>query len=347
MEPSKEPRVTTGEKPSEPEPAASFQARLWKNLQLGSKGRSGGGRAPAERRTAEPLAPLPMTGGKGDLQPSSKWSGFKRRRQVLDRVFSSSQPNLCCSAAEPLEPAGESGSALRRLRAHLLPQGKGPPPGRRPEPAAGCEGPESGREGRRPGAHLSHQKSSSLPGTACLEQLLQGSPAAGRTQDQRTEDGDSSAVSAGPRRSPAYRAGWRGRAGGMVIPEEGREGGKGAEVRRRTATAECQPSSSSLAAEECPSPKRGTARVPPAFRVGALPSPSAPRRAVRRARVWAPRRQPRSCSAAGATSLRPSLHKPCRGKVSRWLELGIPHSHAFPQGPPPMSVRAVSAGVCS
>ncbi|NWY91071.1 MCTP1 protein, partial [Loxia curvirostra] len=51
-----------------------------------------------------------------------------------------------------------------------------------------------------PGAHLSHQKSSSLPSTACLEQLLQGSPAPGRIQDQRTEDGDSSAVSAGPRR---------------------------------------------------------------------------------------------------------------------------------------------------
>ncbi|XP_068033123.1 multiple C2 and transmembrane domain-containing protein 1 isoform X3 [Anomalospiza imberbis] len=179
MEPGKEPRVITGEKPSEPEPAVSFQARLWKNLQLGGKGRSGGGRAAAERRTAEPL------GG--------KWSGFKRRRQVLDRVFSSSQPNLCCSAAKPLEPAGESGSALRRLREHLLPQGKGPPPGRRPEPAAGCEGPAGGREGRRPGAHLSHQKSSSLPSTACLEQLLQGSPAAGRIQDQRTEDSDSSA----------------------------------------------------------------------------------------------------------------------------------------------------------
>ncbi|NWW17995.1 MCTP1 protein, partial [Falcunculus frontatus] len=58
-----------------------------------------------------------------------------------------------------------------------------------------------------PGAHLSHQKSSSLPSTACLEQLLQGSTAAGRIQEQRTEDGDSGAVSASPRRSSAYRAG--------------------------------------------------------------------------------------------------------------------------------------------
>ncbi|XP_029860798.1 multiple C2 and transmembrane domain-containing protein 1 isoform X2 [Aquila chrysaetos chrysaetos] len=196
MEPGKEPRVAAGGKPGDPEPAVSFQARLWKNLQLGGKGRSGGGggggRAAAERRTAGPPAP-PAASGKGVLPPGAKWSGFKRRRQVLDRVFSSSQPNLCCSAAEPLEPGGESGSALRRLREHLLPQGKGPPPGRREDPAAGDEGPKGGKEGRRPGAHLSHQKSSSLPSTACLEQLLQGSPTAGRRKEQRAEDGDGSA----------------------------------------------------------------------------------------------------------------------------------------------------------
>ncbi|KAM6104814.1 LOW QUALITY PROTEIN: multiple C2 and transmembrane domain-containing protein 1 [Pterocles gutturalis] len=195
MDAGKEPRVAAGEKPGELEPAVSFQARLWKNLQLGGKGRSGGGggRAAAERRTAEPPAP-PAVSGKGDLPGGAKWSGFKRRRQVLDRVFSSSQPNLCCSAAEPLEPGGESGSALHRLKEHLLPQGKGPPPGRRDDPAAGHEGTKGGgKEGRRPGAHLSHQKSSSLPSTACLEQLLQGSPTTGRRNEQRAEDGDSSA----------------------------------------------------------------------------------------------------------------------------------------------------------
>ncbi|XP_064497550.1 multiple C2 and transmembrane domain-containing protein 1 isoform X5 [Pseudopipra pipra] len=192
MEAGKEPQMTTGGKPSESESAVSFQARLWKNLQLGGKGRSGGGRAGTERRTAEPPAP-PPTSGKGDLPPGAKWSGFKRRRQVLDRVFSSSQPNLCCSAAEPLEPDGESGSPLRRLREHLLPQGKGPPPGCRLVPVAGDEGQASGKEGRRPGAHLSHQKSSSLPSTACLEQLLQGSPTVGRRQEQRAEDSDGGA----------------------------------------------------------------------------------------------------------------------------------------------------------
>ncbi|XP_074712136.1 multiple C2 and transmembrane domain-containing protein 1 isoform X2 [Strix uralensis] len=190
MEPGKEPRAA--EKPGEAEPAVSFQARLWKNLQLGGKGRSGGsgGRAAAERRSAEP--PVPAGGGKGDLPAGAKWSGFKRRRQALDRVFSSSQPNLCCSAAE--EPGAEPGSALRRLREHLLPPGKGPP-GRRDEPPAGDEGPKGGKEGgRRPGAHLSHQKSSSLPSTACLEQLLQGSPAAARRKEQRPEDGGGGAL---------------------------------------------------------------------------------------------------------------------------------------------------------
>uniref|UniRef100_A0A8B9UM00 Multiple C2 and transmembrane domain-containing protein 1 n=1 Tax=Anas zonorhyncha TaxID=75864 RepID=A0A8B9UM00_9AVES len=129
MEPGKE------GKPGDAEPAASFQARLWRNLQLGGK-----------RRTAEPPAPA---SAKGEPAATGRWGGLRRRRQALDRVFSSSQPNLCCSAAEPPEQGGEQG------------------PGGGSEPC------------RRPGAHLSHQKSSSLPSTACLEQLLQArSPAA-------------------------------------------------------------------------------------------------------------------------------------------------------------------------
>ncbi|XP_039400971.1 multiple C2 and transmembrane domain-containing protein 1 isoform X4 [Mauremys reevesii] len=203
-----EPRAAAaGDKPSEPEPAASFQARLWKNLQLGSKARSG--RSGAERRTAEPQpsAAPPPGGSKGDPLPGARWSGFKRRKQVLDRVFSSSQPNLCCSSAEPLEPGGESASTLRRLREHLLHQGKGQQPPGRPDgsPAASssaasslCSSPlpaaaparadkAGGEEGRRPAAHLSHQKSSSLPGTTCLEQLLQDEPSAERSEDEGAE----------------------------------------------------------------------------------------------------------------------------------------------------------------
>ncbi|XP_043402822.1 multiple C2 and transmembrane domain-containing protein 1 isoform X3 [Chelonia mydas] len=197
-----EPRAAAGDKPSEPEPAASFQAWLWKSLQLGSKARSG--RSGAERRTAEPQPPAapPAGSSKGDPLPGARWSGFKRRKQVLDRVFSSSQPNLCCSSAEPLEPGGEPASALRRLREHLLHQGKGQQPPGRPAgspissslsssplpPAAPARADKAGgEEGRRPAAHLSHQKSSSLPGTTCLEQLLQGEPSAARSEDEGAE----------------------------------------------------------------------------------------------------------------------------------------------------------------
>uniref|UniRef100_A0A8C8S7L1 Multiple C2 and transmembrane domain-containing protein 1 n=1 Tax=Pelusios castaneus TaxID=367368 RepID=A0A8C8S7L1_9SAUR len=180
-----ESRAAAGDKPSEPEPAASFQARLWRNLQLGSKGKSG--RSGAERRTAETPAPNapPPGGSKGDPLPGARWSGFKRRKQVLDRVFSSSQPNLCCSAAEPLEPA----SALRRLREHLS---KGQPPAGRPDASSASSASSSlssSPKGRGAGAHLSHQKSSSLPSATCLEQLLQDEPSAARSEDEGAEGG--------------------------------------------------------------------------------------------------------------------------------------------------------------
>ncbi|KAM9693427.1 multiple C2 and transmembrane domain-containing protein 1 isoform 4-T4 [Trichechus inunguis] len=206
----------------EPEPAAassSFHARLWKNLQLGvGKGKgSGGGRAggPDSRTADTPSRSPPPPAGRRDALAGvsgtgSRWSGFKKRKQVLDRVFSSSQPNLCCSSPEPLEPGGAGGaeqrSALRRrIREHLLPSGKGtaaaagaagvtPPGGRSPDSAPSSSSASSSlssspqppprgdrtrnEDARRrgPGAHLCHQKSSSLPGTACLEQLLEPPP---------------------------------------------------------------------------------------------------------------------------------------------------------------------------
>ncbi|XP_029073431.1 multiple C2 and transmembrane domain-containing protein 1 isoform X1 [Monodon monoceros] len=205
-----------------PEPAAassSFQARLWKNLQLGvgkSKGGWGGRAGVPERRTADTPSPSPPPpGGRQDALAGlggagSRWSGFKKRKQVLDRVFSSSQPNLCCSSPEPLEPEGasraEQGSTLRRrIREHLLPAGRGPvaaagaagvtpPGGRSPDsacssssassslssspqpPPRGDRARDEGARRRGTAAHLCHQKSSSLPGTACLEQLLEPPP---------------------------------------------------------------------------------------------------------------------------------------------------------------------------
>ncbi|CAD7693256.1 unnamed protein product [Nyctereutes procyonoides] len=178
--------------PREAAAPSSFQARLWKNLQLGvGKGKGGGGARAGgpERRTADTPSPSPPPPGGG------RWSGFKKRKQVLDRVFSSSQPNLCCSSPEPLEPGGggrgERGATLRRrIREHLLPAGKGPGADSAPSsssassslssspqpPARGARAPDEGARRRGPEAHLCHQKSSSLPGTACLEQLLQPPP---------------------------------------------------------------------------------------------------------------------------------------------------------------------------
>ncbi|XP_077792341.1 multiple C2 and transmembrane domain-containing protein 1 isoform X5 [Podarcis muralis] len=245
-----EPEAAAADKPSDPEPASSssFQARLWRNLQLGGKSK-GGKAAAAERRSAETSPSLPRAraeqqqpleqpaAAKGELLSGGavKWSGFRRRKHVLDRVFSSSQPNLCCSSAEPLEAvSSEAGSALRRLREHILHhhhQGRGQPPSpqaRRPDdaraasssassslcpsPAAparadrgrGGDGPPQAEKGEelpppsplpRPGAHLSHQKSSSLPGTACLEQLLQESPTKGKA---RAREGSGSPARANP-----------------------------------------------------------------------------------------------------------------------------------------------------
>ncbi|XP_047411725.1 multiple C2 and transmembrane domain-containing protein 1 isoform X7 [Sciurus carolinensis] len=214
-----EPRAATA---SEPEPAAassSFHARIWKNLQLGvgkSKGGGGGRSGGPERRTADTPSPSPPPSrGTRDVlagvgSTGSRWSGFKKRKQVLDRVFSSSQPNLCCSSPEPLEPGGagraEQGSTLRRrIREHLLPAVKGPaaaagatgvtpPGGRSPDsapssssassslssspqpPPRGDRARDEGARRRGPGVHLCHQKSSSLPGTTCLEQLLESPP---------------------------------------------------------------------------------------------------------------------------------------------------------------------------
>ncbi|XP_077923175.1 multiple C2 and transmembrane domain-containing protein 1 isoform X3 [Halichoerus grypus] len=214
-----EPRTAAAGSPEPAAASSSFQARLWKNLQLGvgkSKGSGGGRTGGPERRTADTPSPSPpLPGGRRDAPAGvggagSRWSGFKKRKQVLDRVFSSSQPNLCCSSPEPLEPGGagrtEQGSTLRRrIREHLLPAGKGPattagaeggtpPGGRSPDsapssssassslssspqpPARGDRARDEGARRRGPEAHLCHQKSSSLPGTACLEQLLDPPP---------------------------------------------------------------------------------------------------------------------------------------------------------------------------
>ncbi|XP_077145385.1 multiple C2 and transmembrane domain-containing protein 1 isoform X4 [Ranitomeya variabilis] len=171
--------------------SSSFQARLFRNLQLGRSRKStgsnhqSGAKLGAERRTAPcPSPPAARRREQENYMEEAvpgiiRWTGLKRRRQALDRVFSSSQPNLCCSGVESIPSSApcsspgsiantpEPGSTLRRLRDHLLPHSRTP-------------GPAKDRDGdsAATGHQLSHQKSSSLPGTACIENLLHGSSTA-------------------------------------------------------------------------------------------------------------------------------------------------------------------------
>uniref|UniRef100_A0A3B5MF00 Uncharacterized protein n=1 Tax=Xiphophorus couchianus TaxID=32473 RepID=A0A3B5MF00_9TELE len=78
----------------ETQQSMSYQRRMWKNFQektkpwlspkLGSERRGAGG------------------GAEGTKKESGLWM-FKRKKKQLDRVFSSSQPNLCCSTPAPFE----------------------------------------------------------------------------------------------------------------------------------------------------------------------------------------------------------------------------------------------------
>ncbi|XP_018416025.1 PREDICTED: multiple C2 and transmembrane domain-containing protein 1-like [Nanorana parkeri] len=170
-------------------PGYSLQARLFKNLQLGRSRKIG--KPGAERRSAGTPCPSPPPHRRKDPEGTMeevvpgiiRWSGIRRRKQVLDRVFSSSQPNLCCSGADPLPSstpcsspgsiAGtpEPGSTLRRLRDHLLPYNRA---GHIKEKDGEVQPGNTSTAPAR--AHqLSHQKSSSLPGTEFIEKMLQSS----------------------------------------------------------------------------------------------------------------------------------------------------------------------------
>ncbi|XP_063820090.1 multiple C2 and transmembrane domain-containing protein 1 isoform X2 [Pseudophryne corroboree] len=193
--------------------APSFQARLFKNLQLGRSRKNGGGKAGGvERRSAAgspcPSPPLSRRGNQDNSEAHMeevvpgiiRWTGLKRRKQVLDRVFSSSQPNLCCSGVESLPTSApcsspssiantpEPGSTLRRLRDHLLPYSKAGQckdrDGDVQHLPASKPGQPAPATAKARGPHLSHQKSSSLPGTQCIENLLQSSLAPVRASSQ-------------------------------------------------------------------------------------------------------------------------------------------------------------------
>uniref|UniRef100_A0A672JKF0 Zgc:194908 n=1 Tax=Salarias fasciatus TaxID=181472 RepID=A0A672JKF0_SALFA len=155
--------------PGRGQESLSYQRRMWKNFQektkpwlspkLGSERRSGAG------------------GAEGNKKESGLWM-FKRKKKQLDRVFSSSQPNLSCSTPAPFEgdkslvgdtvPGTSAGG-----QSLLQPLGT----------ATGATGskPELATHGspKLPVSQLImyQQKSSSL-GSACFEKLVVVDPAA-------------------------------------------------------------------------------------------------------------------------------------------------------------------------
>lgn len=83
------------ESTAEAQQPLSHQRRMWKNIQEKTKPWLSPKLGLSERRGT--------TGGaEGSKKESGLWM-FKRKKKQLDRVFSSSQPNLCSSSPAPFE----------------------------------------------------------------------------------------------------------------------------------------------------------------------------------------------------------------------------------------------------
>ncbi|KAM3611179.1 uncharacterized protein V6R79_014541 [Siganus canaliculatus] len=167
----------------------SYQRRMWKNFQEKTKPWLSP-KLGSERRTAG--------GAEGSKKESGLWM-FKRKKKQLDRVFSSSQPNLCCSTPAPFEGDKSLGSDAV---AGTSSDG---------QPLLHTLGAASGATGSKPEltAHGSpklpisqlimyQQKSSSL-GSACFEKLVMD-PAAvmGEEEQLRKNASDSGINIVGP-----------------------------------------------------------------------------------------------------------------------------------------------------
>lgn len=144
------------ESTSKGQESVSYQRRIWKNFQEKTKPWLSPKRG-SERRGAG--------GAEGSKKESGLWM-FKKKKKQLDRVFSSSQPNLCSSTPVPFEGDAVPGTSTDG------------------QPMLQSLGAASGATGSKPEltAHGSpklpvsqlimyQQKSSSL-GSACFEKLV-------------------------------------------------------------------------------------------------------------------------------------------------------------------------------
>nr|XP_020449988.1 multiple C2 and transmembrane domain-containing protein 1 isoform X4 [Monopterus albus] len=158
----------------------SYQRRMWKNFQEKTKPWLSP-KLGSERRGAG--------GAEGSKKESGLWM-FKRKKKQLDRVFSSSQPNLCCSTPAPFEGDGCLGSDSVPGTSTV-----GQPLGA----ASGTTGskPELTAHGspKLPVSQLImyQQKSSSL-GSACFEKLVVNPAAEVKEEEQLRKNASDSGI---------------------------------------------------------------------------------------------------------------------------------------------------------
>ncbi|XP_019221563.1 multiple C2 and transmembrane domain-containing protein 1 isoform X2 [Oreochromis niloticus] len=162
----------------------SYQRRMWKNFQEKTKPWLSP-KLGSERRGAG--------GAEGSKKESGLWM-FKRKKKQLDRVFSSSQPNLCCSTPAPFEgdkPLGSDAVPGTSSGGQPLLQPLGTASG-----ATGSK-PELTARGspKLPTSQLMvyQQKSSSL-GSACFEKLVVNPAAVTGEEEQLRKNASDSGI---------------------------------------------------------------------------------------------------------------------------------------------------------
>ncbi|CAI5650654.1 unnamed protein product [Oreochromis niloticus] len=162
----------------------SYQRRMWKNFQEKTKPWLSP-KLGSERRGAG--------GAEGSKKESGLWM-FKRKKKQLDRVFSSSQPNLCCSTPAPFEgdkPLGSDAVPGTSSGGQPLLQPLGTASG-----ATGSK-PELTARGspKLPTSQLMvyQQKSSSL-GSACFEKLVVDPAAVTGEEEQLRKNASDSGI---------------------------------------------------------------------------------------------------------------------------------------------------------
>ncbi|KAK2837416.1 hypothetical protein Q5P01_014628 [Channa striata] len=158
-----EQKTAKDESASKGQESLSYQRRMWKNFQEKTKPWLSP-KLGSERRGAG--------GAEGSKKESGLWM-FKRKKKQLDRVFSSSQPNLCSSPPAPFE--GDP----KRLGSDAVPGGSADGQTLLKPLGAAC-----GTAGSKPElmAHgspklpvsqlITYQQKSSSLGSACFEKLV-------------------------------------------------------------------------------------------------------------------------------------------------------------------------------